>query len=93
MSNAEVELVGVHDRICAALAGLQPLFKDDMRLTFLARHPDRPERHLMVSDDPAQAAIQAFVAAGCPELQGHSAPAQSKGARLLTEVDYPLEGL
>ncbi len=93
MSNAEVELVALHDHIGVVLAGLKHSFEDGMRLTLVARHPGFLTRYLLVSDDPLQRRMQAFVAAGCPELHPYSAPSQSKGANYLTEVDYPLEGL
>ncbi|WP_439624102.1 hypothetical protein [Gemmata sp.] len=47
-------LAHVHLAAADALGELAKLFKPGMRLTFVARHPDHAERHVIVSDDSTQ---------------------------------------
>lgn len=45
------DLQNVHQEIALALADLAKLFKPGMKLTFIARHPEHGERHVIVTDD------------------------------------------
>ncbi len=48
-------LDNVHIEVADALAELSRLFTPGMRLTFIARHPDHDERHVIVTDDDVKA--------------------------------------
>ncbi len=45
------KLASAHLTIADALGDLAKLFQPGMRLTFIARHPDHAERHVIVTDD------------------------------------------
>lgn len=47
--------------IAAALAKLEELFEPEVRLTFIARHPGKPDAYVIVSRD-SQAAQDCFEA-------------------------------
>jgi bifunctional pyridoxal-dependent enzyme with beta-cystathionase and maltose regulon repressor activities len=44
-------LSAAHVKIANVLCDLEKLFKPEMRLTFIARHPTNPECHIVVTRD------------------------------------------
>jgi hypothetical protein len=63
-------LVHIHLAVADALGELAKLFKPDMRLTFVARHPDHAERHVIVSDDNTQGLADLFARKAREEAGG-----------------------
>lgn len=57
----QANLERVRELVASALCDeIAPLFTPDMKLTLVARHPDNPECHLLVTNDadlPAVAAV------------------------------------
>lgn len=51
----------IHVRAAAALAGLTDLFTPDMKLTFIARHPDKPEAFVVLTEDDLRAIAATLV--------------------------------
>lgn len=63
----ELELIAVHDAVQAALARIRrDHFAPHMRLTFVARDPDKPSVYFVVSDDPGQGNLVKALAAPVP---------------------------